>query len=151
MYLDHRTVDDKCNIIVDCYVTKGNIHDSIPYTSRLDYIKNIYKFKIEKCAVDSGYDTLEIKKYFIENNIFGVIGHRRYGTTESRQEKAKYYYDNELDIYVERKTGEILEYDGLIDRNGYKQYRNINKTKKVRRHIHEEWNEQLNQNRLSQK
>ena len=72
-----------------------------------------------------------------------MIGHRRYGTTESRQEKAKYYYDNELDIYVERKTGEILEYDGLIDRNGYKQYRHINKTKKVRRHIHEEWNEQL--------
>ena len=122
MYLDHRTVDDKCNIIVDCYVTKGNVHDSTPYTSRLDYIKNIYKFKIEKCAVDSGYDTLDIKKYFIENEIFGVIGYRSYGSSERRREKSKYYYDNELDVYVERKTGEILEYDGLLDRNGYKQY-----------------------------
>ena len=27
MYLDHRTVDSKCNIIVDCYITKGNVHD----------------------------------------------------------------------------------------------------------------------------
>ena len=149
MYLDHRTVDDKCNIIVDCYITKGNIHDSVPYTSRLDYIKNIYKFKIEKCAVDSGYDTLDIKKYFLENEIFGVIGHRRYGTKESREAKSKYYYDKELDVYVERKTGEILEYNGLIDRNGYKQYRNIDKTKIIRRHIKQEWNEQLNQNRLS--
>ena len=149
MYLDHRTVDDKCNIIVDCYVTKGNVHDSMPYTSRLDYIKNTYNFNIKKCAIDSGYDTLDIKKYFIENNIFGVIGHRRYGTKESRQEKAKFYYDNELDIYVERKTGEVLEYDGLIDRNGYKQYRNMNKTKIVRRHIKSEWNEIINQNRLS--
>ena len=23
MYLDHRTVDSKCNIIVDCHITKG--------------------------------------------------------------------------------------------------------------------------------
>ena len=50
---------------------------------------------------------------FLENDIFGVIGHRRYGTPESRQEKSKYYYDEELDVYIERKTGEILEYDGF--------------------------------------
>ena len=25
MYLEHRTVDSKCNIIVDCHITKGNI------------------------------------------------------------------------------------------------------------------------------
>jgi len=33
------------------------------------------------------YLTLDIKKYFIENNIFGVFGYRRYGTPESRKEK----------------------------------------------------------------
>ena len=26
-YLDHRTVDGKCNIITDVYVTPGNVHD----------------------------------------------------------------------------------------------------------------------------
>ncbi|RLC47835.1 MAG: IS5/IS1182 family transposase, partial [Candidatus Cloacimonadota bacterium] len=36
-YLDHRTVDSKYNIITDVHVTKGNIHDSIPYIDRLDY------------------------------------------------------------------------------------------------------------------
>lgn len=149
MYLDHRTVDDKCNIIVDCYVTKGNVHDATPYTSRLDYIKNIFGFNIERCAVDSGYITLDVKKYFIENSIFGVFGYRRFGTSESRKNKNKYYYDRELDVYVEKETGEILEYKGKIDRNGYKTYINETKDKKILRHIKEEWNEIFNKYRLS--
>lgn len=149
MYLDHRTVDDKCNIIVDCYVTKGNIHDSVPFINRAEYIKRIFEFDIKKYAVDSGYLTLDIKKYFIDNEIFGVFGYRRYGTKESRKEKRKYEYVKELDIYYEKDTGEVLEYKGLIDRNGYKKYQNNNKTKVVRRHIHEEWNEHFRENRLS--
>lgn len=87
LYLDHRTVDDKCNIIVDAYVTKGNVHDSGPFISRAEYIKTKFGFDIKEYAVDSGYLTLDIKKYFIENNIFGVFGYRRYGTPESRKEK----------------------------------------------------------------
>lgn len=149
MYLDHRTVDDKCNIIVDCYITKGNVHDSNPFIERCEYIKNTFGFSLKNYAVDSGYLTLDIKKYFIDNNIFGVFGYRRYGTTKSRKEKRKYEYVKELDIYYEKETGEILEYNGLIDKNGYKSYKNIDKTKIVKRHIHEEWNEQFNKNRLS--
>ena len=149
MYLDHRTVDDKCNIIVDAYVTKGNVHDSGPFIERAEYIKNKFGFELKKYAVDSGYLTLDIKKYFIENNIFGVFGYRRYGTPESRKEKSKFKYDKKLDIYYEKETGEVLEYKGLIDKNGYKTYRNLDKTKLVRRHIHEEWNELFRDNRLS--
>ena len=149
MYLDHRTVDDKCNIIVDAYVTKGNVHDSGPFIERAEHIKNEYGFNIEKYAVDSGYLTLDIKKYFIDNNIFGVFGYRRYGTQESRKEKSKFKYVKELDVYYEKETGEVLEYKGLIDKNGYKTYTNLDKTKKVRRHIHEEWNEIFRNNRLS--
>lgn len=151
MYLDHRTVDDKCNIIVDCYVTKGNVHDSNPFVERCEYIKNTFNFNIKQYAVDSGYLTLDIKKYFIENDIFGVFGYRRYGSSESRQEKRKYEYVKELDIYYEKETGEVLEYNGLIDKLGYKKYQNIDKKKTVRRHIHEEWNETFNNNRLSEK
>lgn len=149
MYLDHRTVDDKCNIIVDCYVTKGNVHDSEPFINRCEYIKNTFNFNIKKYAVDSGYLTLDIKRYFILNNIFGVFGYRRYGSKESREEKRKYEYVSDLDIYYEKSTGEVLEYNGLIDRLGYKKYQNSDKTKIVRRHIHEEWNEIFHQNRIS--
>ena len=150
MYLDHRTVDDKCNIIVDCYITKGNVHDSNPFINRAEYIKEKFGFNIKKYAVDSGYLTLDIKKYFIDNNIFGVFGYRRYGTPESRKEKTKYQYIKEEDIYYEKETGEVLEYKGLIDKKGYKKYENVNKTKVVRRHIHEEWNEIFRLNKLSE-
>ena len=149
MYLDHRTVDDKCNIIVDCYITKGNVHDSEPFIKRAEYIKDTFGFTIKKYAVDSGYLTLDIKKYFIDNNIFGVFGYRRYGTPKSRKEKSKYEYISKLDIYYEKETGEVLEYKGKIDRNGYKIYLNESKDKKVMRHIKEEWNEQFKENRIS--
>lgn len=150
MYLDHRTVDDKCNIIVDCYVTKGNVHDSEPFIKRCEKMKKTFGFKIRKYAVDSGYLTLDIKRYFIENRIFAVFGYRRYGNKETRKEKSKYEYNKELDVYVEKQTGEILEYKGLIDRNGYKKYQNSDKTKIIRRHIKEEWNEIFKQNKLSE-
>lgn len=150
MYLDHRTVDDKCNIIVDCYITKGNVHDSEPFIKRCEYMKKTFGFNISKYAVDSGYLTLDIKRYFIENKIFAVFGYRRYGNKETRKEKSKYEYNKELDIYVEKQTGEILEYKGFIDRNGYKKYQNSDKTKIIRRHIKEEWNEIFKQNKLSE-
>ena len=149
MYLDHRTVDDKCNIIVDAYITKGNIHDSGPFIERAEYIKRTFGFKIQRYGVDSGYLTLDIKKYFIENNIFGVFGYRRYGTPKSRKEKNNYQYVKELDIYYDKKDGEVLEYKGIIDKQGYKKYENTDKTKVIRRHIHEEWNEIFRENRIS--
>ena len=150
MYLDHRTVDDKCNVIVDCYITKGNVHDSGPFIERAEYIKRTFNFDIKNYAVDSGYLTLDIKKYFIDNNIFGVFGYRRFGTPESRKNKNNYQYIKENDIYVDKNDGEILEYKGLMDKLGYKKYENSDKTKIVRRHIHEEWNEKFRKNRISE-
>ncbi len=135
---------------MDAYITKGKVHESDPFIDRDEYIKQTFGFDIKKYGVDSGYVTLDIKKYFIENNIFGVFGYRRYGTPESRKEKSKYVYIKELDIYYEKETGEVLEYKGLIDKMGYKKYQNLDKTKIIRRHIHEEWNEQFRENRLSE-
>lgn len=166
MYLDHRTVDSKCNIIVDCHITKGNVHDSGPFIERMEYIKRTFGFDIKEVGVDSGYDTLDIKKYFKEKNIFGVIAYRRYqqGGTEVR--KYKFKYIKEQDCYICPETGVILEYTGRIDRNGYKYYSNkenckdcpdINKCCKaqgyrmIRRHIMEELNEQNRENRLSER
>ena len=149
MYLDHRTVDHKCNIIVDCHITKGNVHDSVPYIDRMEYIKNRYGFDIKRCAVDSGYDTLEIRRYYYLNNIFGIIGYRRYGNSESRKEKIKYEYNKELDIYIEKETGEVLEYTKHIDKLGYKLYSNLDRSKTIRRHIEEERKEEMKIRRLS--
>ena len=151
MYLDHRTTDDKCNIIVDCYVTKGNVHDSGPFIERCEYIKKTFGFDIKRYGVDSGYLTLDIKKYFIDNNIFGVFGYRRTGTPESRKEKSQYIYIKEEDYYMNKETGEVLTYKGKIDKNGYKSYENYDRKIVIRRHIKEEWNEIFRDNRLSEK
>ncbi len=150
MYLDHRTTDDKCNIIVDCYITKGNVHDSGPFIERCEYIKKTFGFDIKKYGVDSGYLTLDIKKYFIDNNIFGVFGYRRTGTPESRKEKSQYIYIKEEDHYMNKETGEVLTYKGKIDKNGYKSYESYDGKTVVRRHIKEEWNEIFRDNRLSE-
>ena len=166
MYLDHRTVDSKANIIVDCYVTKGNIHDSIPFIDRAEYIKNRYGFNIKEWALDSGYDTIDIKRYFEENEIFGVIGYRRYQQGETAVRKYKFKYNSEGDYYICPETGVILPYTGRIDRNGYKYYSDkenckgcieIEKCCKsqgyrvIRRHIKEELNEKARERRLSER
>ena len=165
MYLDHRTVDSKCNIIVDCHITKGNVHDSQPYIERMEYIKEKFGFNIKSAGVDSGYDTLEIKKYFEDNNIFGVIAYRRYQQGETSIRKYEFKYNKEEDMYICPKTGIVLPYTGKVDRNGYKWYSNkenckgcpyINECCKkqgyriIRRLICEELNENARNRRLSE-
>lgn len=166
MYLDHRTVDSKCNIIVDCHITKGNVHDSQPYIERLEYIKDKFGFKIKEVGVDSGYDTIDIKKYFEEKNIYGVIAYRRYQHGETKVRKYEFKYNKEADCYICPKTGVILEYTGRIDRNGYKYYSNKENCKGcphieecckkqgyrvIRRLICEELNEKSRERRLSER
>ena len=166
MYLDHRTVDSKCNIIVDCHITKGNVHDSKPYIERMEYIKKKFGFKIKEVGVDSGYDTLEIKKYFEDNKIFGVIAYRRYQQGDTQIRKYEFKYNKDKDYYVCPKTGIIIPYTGKIDREGYKWYSNkenckgcphINECCKkqgyrvIRRLICEELNENSRDRRLSEK
>lgn len=69
-YLDHRTVDRKHTIITDSFVTPGNVHDSIPYLSRLDRQRD--RFGMDVCAVG-----LDICKGLEDRGIEGVIGYSR--------------------------------------------------------------------------
>ena len=163
MYLEHRTVNGKCNIITDSYVTKGNIHDSVVCTERLDYQKNKLGLNINKVGLDSGYDTLDIKKYFEKENIFGVIQYRSYGQGGTEVRKYEFIYLEEEDVYACPKTGVILPYRN-IDKNGYKLYYDRNscagcpfqnkcckktKFRTIRRLIFEEVNERARERRLS--
>lgn len=166
MYLDHRTVDSKCNIIVDYHITKGTVHDSQPYISRMEYIKNKFGFNIKEVGVDSGYDTTDIKKYFEDNNIFGVIAYRRYQQGNTNIRKYEFKYNKEQDCYICPKTGATLPYTGRVDRNGYKYYSDrencqgcphINECCRtqgyriIRRLICEELNENARERRLSER
>ena len=52
-YLDHRTVDGKCNIITDVYVTPGNINDATPYVERIITQMEKFNFDPEAVSTDS--------------------------------------------------------------------------------------------------
>ena len=78
----------------------------MPYINRLEYIKNKYGFKIKEVGIDSGYDTLDIKKYLHDNEIFGVIAYRRYAKSETTVRKNRFKYIKESDCYICPETKE---------------------------------------------
>jgi hypothetical protein len=75
-YLDHRTVDGRCNIITDTYATPANVHDSIPYLERLDRQRERFGFETQFVGLDAGYATAGIAKGLEDREITGVTGYR---------------------------------------------------------------------------
>ena len=163
MYLEHRTVNGKCNIITDAYVTKGNIHDSVVCEDRLEYQKEKLGLEINKVGLDSGYDTIDIKKYFEKEEIYGVIQYRSYGQGNTKIRKYEFKYLKEEDVYICPRTGIVLPYKS-IDKLGYKKYYDRKqcegcpfkseccekaKFRTIRRLINEEINEKARERRLS--
>lgn len=163
-YLDHRTTDMKFNIITDVFVTPGNVHDSVPYLSRLDRQVQRFGFNVEAVALDSGYLTSPICKGLSDRNIFGVIAHRRFHPTTGLFPKWKFTYDKERDLYLCPNNQELTY--STTNREGYKEYkseskkcencpllsqctRSKNKVKVVTRHVWEEHKEKVRENRLS--
>ncbi|WP_341280273.1 IS1182 family transposase [Paenibacillus sp. FSL H8-0537] len=163
-YLDHRTVDVKYNLITDVFVTAGNVHDSVPYLSRLDRQRKRFGFEVEAVALDSGYMTTPICKGLEERKIFGVIAHRRFHPTQGLYPKWKFTYEAERNVYRCPEQQELVY--RTTDRHGYRHYasdpkrcaacpvlekctRSRNKRKIVTRHIWENSKEQVRLNRLS--
>jgi Transposase DDE domain. len=163
-YLDHRTVDVKYNLITDVFVTAGNVHDSVPYLSRLDRQRQRFGFSVEAVALDSGYLTTPICKGLEERKIFGVIAHRRFHPTQGLLPKWKFTYDAARNVYVCPQEQELTY--RTTDRHGYRHYasdpkkcadcpmlqnctRSASKRKIVTRHIWEDSKEQVRLNRLS--
>ena len=163
-YLDHRTVDGKCNIITDVHVTPGNVHDSIPYLDRLDRQKQRFNFNVQSVGLDAGYFTASICKGLEERNLYGVISYRRPTHKKGYFYKREYHYDAERDEYT-CPAGEPLIYK-TTSREGYRHYqsdpkkcrncehlshctKNANYVKTVTRHVWEDSKERINQNRLT--
>ncbi len=158
MYLDHRTVDGLNNFIVDAYVTPGNVHDSKPYISRVEYILNKYGFHTKNVGLDSGYYSWDILESLEKKDIYGVVAYRRFNKASQKGFK----YNEENDVYV-CPIGCVLPLKN-IDKLGYKQYHDSKQcqgcpllqscagksNKKVmRRHIKQEVYERAKDRRLS--
>lgn len=163
-YLDHRTVDAKYTIITDAYVTAGNVNDSIPYLNRLHRQKERFGFSVEAVALDSGYLTAPICKGLKDQDIFAVIGYRRFHSTKGLIPKSKFTYDFSTDAY-RCPQDHLLTYR-TTTRDGYREYksnpiecrtcpirkdctRSKNGVKVLTRHVWEENREWVRNNRLS--
>lgn len=120
-YLDHRTVDGKCNIITDVFVTPGNTNDVKPYLARLRYQIQKFGFKVTQVGLDAGYNVSAICKYLYDMGIEAAMGRRRGCHPKGKYGKYKFQYLPEWDVYIcpEHK---YLEYV-TTDRNGYREYK----------------------------
>ena len=164
-YLDHRTVDNRYNIITDTFVTAGNVHDSIPYLSRLDRQSERFGFNIAAVGLDAGYFTAGICKGLEERDIYGAISYRRPNHIKGYLRKSNYTYDHAADCYT-CPEGCALNYR-TTDRLGYRHYasdpskcrncplqprctRSANFTKVVTRHIWQDHKEKINSHRYTE-
>lgn len=153
-YLDHRTVDEKCNIITDTYVTPGNVNDVKPYIERLKYQIETFGFEVKTVGLDAGYNTSAICKEIYDLGINAAMGKRRGCQQKGKLGKYKFAYIPEWDIYICPERN-YLEYV-TTNRNGYKEYKCKNdrckncprreeclsekqKTKSLRRHVWEDF------------
>lgn len=165
-YLDHRTVDSKYAIITDTHVTPDNVHDSVPYLSRLD--RQIERFNLYPYAVglDAGFVTAQICHGLEERKVQGVMGYRRPNHRKDYLYKREYHYDAEKDRYI-CPNNQVLTYS-TTDRNGYKHYQsnanrcamchlldrctsNKNLTKSITRHVWEGAKDRMNAYRLTRR
>ena len=165
-YLDHRTVDGQCNIITDVHVTPGNVHDSIPYLSRLDRQTERFGFNVQHVGLDAGYYTAPICKGIEDRGIYGVMAYRRGNHRQGYFYKRQYQYDAEQDHYT-CPHEQVLIYK-TTSREGYNHYQsnadicqqcpdlkqctaNANHVKTVTRHVWEDSKERMTEHRLSEK
>jgi transposase len=165
-YLDHRTVDDRHNIITDVHVTSGNVYDTIPYLGRIDRQKERFGFDIEAVGLDAGYFTSDICHGLVERDIYGVVGYRAPAGQgiEGGFYKREYIYDKENDYYT-CPMGSRLVYR-TTTREGYREYgsdpavcsvctqrarctRSKQMRKTITRHVWEDDKEQISAHRLT--
>lgn len=119
-YLDHRTVDEKHNLITDVHVTAGNVHDSIPYLERLDRQRKRFGFEVESVGLDAAYFTAPICKGLSERDIYGVMPYVRPGGKAGMFNKRDFIYDDHFDCYL-CPQNEVLSYR-TTGRDGNRQY-----------------------------
>lgn len=159
-YLDHRTVDSYYNIILDAYITAGNMNDAVPYLDRVDYLKATYEFleNLKYASADAGYFTSKVLEGLKERGLIPVMGVKRHPKKKGKDSKYWFAFDILEDVYICRE-GNLLDYK-TTERNGYNIYRSMpedcNKCKRksacvdkgkdfrtIRRHIDEDFKDEV--------
>lgn len=158
-FLDHVTVDSAYNIILDAFITAGNVHDAVPYLERLDYINESYDFpkELKYACADAGYFNNNVLLGLKERNLKPIICPTKFQKKPGKDSKYWFSYDLIEDVYICRE-GYLLEYK-TTKRDGYSEYlsdeetcRNCpkktqcllgaNTIRTIRRHVNDEYKDE---------
>lgn len=119
-YLEHRTVDNRHNLIVDSFVTPGNVTDDEPYVERIDTIIEKFKFRTKYSVADAGYSTAPTIKKLEGKSYTAVLAYRMGPHVKGKYTKLKFQYVPDRDLYV--CPGEAPLRYKTTTRAGYKEY-----------------------------
>ena len=119
-YLDHRTCDNKHNLITDVHITPGNVSDSTVYLGRLDHQIERFGFEVEAVALDAGYHNQYILKTLDDKDITAVVSYRKPGGQKGLYRRSRFTYDAEADHYI-CPEGQVLKYQ-TTGRTGFRTY-----------------------------
>jgi len=100
-YLSHQSIDAAHGIIVDVAATPGNVNDSEPYLSRIEYMSTNMGFNIQTLGADSAYGTTlnfqALENMGIQLYTPGTSGGTTYQVELKRE---NFSYDQEQDCFI---------------------------------------------------
>ena len=119
-YSEHRTVDSKCNVIVNVHVEPANINDVTPMPEILNEIEARLGKLPKYMGLDAGYHSAWIAHLLETKGIQGVIGYRRHTHKGEHYGKYRFKYDFIFDTYICPEHKHL--YWKTTTREGYRQY-----------------------------
>ena len=119
-YSEHRTVDSKCNVIVNVHVEPANVNDMTPMPEILNEIAARLGHLPKYMGLDAGYHSAQTAHLLVSRRIQGVIGHRRHTHAGEHFGKYRFKYNPEYDFYTCPEHQRL--YWKTTTRQGYRQY-----------------------------
>jgi transposase len=119
-YSEHRTVDSRCNVIVNVRVTAANVNDVEPIPDILRDIQGRLGQLPEYMGLDAGYHNARITHQLAEQEIQGVLGYRRHTHQGEHFGKYRFTYDPEQNVYICPEKHLLTH--RTTNREGYREY-----------------------------
>jgi len=119
-YSEHRTVDSRCNIVVNVRVTAANVNDVDPVPDILRDIQSRLGAPPSYMGLDAGYHNARTCHLLRKNGIQAVVGYRRHTHKGEHLGKYRFPYDPKEDCYRCPQKQVLLP--RTVNREGYREY-----------------------------
>ena len=119
-YSEHRTVDSRCNVIVNVRVTAANINDIDPLPDILRDIRKRLGYLPAYMGLDAGYHNAGTAHQLEVQGIQGIMGYRRHTHKGEHYGKYRFSYDSQRNAYICPQK-HLLTHK-TTNRQGYREY-----------------------------